>query len=112
MKRVEWDIEEAIVLLGLYLKYNGSLTGMQDELNALTEMYKRRAMSLGVEFDEKFRNASGLKIQLACIRFVITDGQEGMSNASQVFYQAYHLFKSNPEQFKKIESKFYQKYCQ
>lgn len=110
MKRVQWDIEEAVVLLGLYLKNNGSLAVAPDELDALTEMYKRRAKRLGIDFDEKFRNASGLKIQLAFIRFVVTDGQEGMSNASQIFYQAYHLFMSNPEYFKKIEKEFFQKY--
>ena len=49
-------------------------------------------------------------MQLACIHFVVTNGAEGMSNASKLFYDTYELIQNKPEKFEAILEGFYRKY--
>ena len=73
-------------------------------------MYIKRAQYKGIIIDEKFRNLFGLKMQLACIHYVVTAGREGMSNVSKVFYDTYELYKNDDEKFQQILKEFYIKY--
>lgn len=82
----------------------------EDTLGSLTDMYIKRAKNNGIIIDEKFRNLSGLKIQLACIHYVVTSGKEGMSNASKLFHDTYELYKNDAEKFQQILKEFYRKY--
>lgn len=107
MIRVQWDISEAVVLLAVYME-NEKIT--MDMLKTLSGMYNRRANTLGIICDDKFRNISGLKMQLACIKYVVTGGREGMPNAGQIFYQAYDLYCNDPDAFKNIRERFYDKF--
>lgn len=70
MIRINWDIEEAVVLLDLYLKYKGKNLPAW-ELNNLTRMYRARAIALGFQVDDKFRNKAGLNFQLGGIKYVV-----------------------------------------
>lgn len=110
MIKVKWNIEEAAVLVDCYIKNGSGLSVPEYELDTLTTLFRKRAVDLGILFDEKFRNRSGLKMQIACIHYVATDGAEGMSNASKLFYEAYELYSANPKQFEEIVRGFYRKY--
>ncbi len=110
MKKIRWELEEAIALFDLYLNnkdYRGIST---DEIDRLTQVYRKRAEKLGIDIDDKFRNAAGLRMQLGCIHYVVTDGAEGMSNASKLFYQTYEIYRNEPSTFNKILRQFYEKY--
>ena len=50
-------------------------------------------------------------MQLACIHYVATDGKEGLSGASDLFYDTYELYLSNKKIFLRIYNDFNQKYC-
>ena len=110
MIRVRWELEEAVALMDLYFRYGATLSVPNDELLKLSQIYRKRANILGLNVDDKFRNLSGMKMQLGCIHYVVTGGKEGMSGASQLFYQAYDLYKNNQENFQKIRDHFYDKY--
>ena len=106
MIRVKWDLTEAVVLVAEYMKASAYTDITDEELFRLSEMYKKKAQAAGIAFDEKFRNITGLRMQLACIHYIATDGKEGMSNASKIFYQAYDLYMNEPETFNKIKDDF------
>lgn len=110
MIRVRWELEEAVALMDLYFRCGATLSVPNDELLKLSQIYRDRANILGLNVDDKFRNLSGMKMQLGCIHYVVTDGKEGMSGASKLFYQTYDLYKNNPENFQKICKHFYDKY--
>lgn len=110
MIKVKWELEEAVVLFDAYFKNGGNLNLSEDTFGSLTDMYIKRAQDNGIIIDEKFRNLSGLKIQLACIHYVVTSGKEGMSNASKLFYDTYELYKNDAEKFQQILKEFYRKY--
>lgn len=110
MIRVRWELEEAVVLVDQYFQKDYYLNISDEEIDRLTQMYINRANDLGILIDEKFRNASGLKIQLGCIHYVVTDGEQGMQNASKVFYKAYELYQNNRDEFNDLVKDFYEKY--
>lgn len=110
MIRVKWDLEEAVTLCDLYIKSGRSLNIEKYKIEELSVALNKRAKTKGLVVDEKFRNAAGLSMQIGCIHYVASDGNEGFSNASKIFYEAYKLFENNPLGFNAILEDFYRKY--
>ena len=110
MKRVKWELEEAVALFDLYFKNGSTLSVDENALRSLSRMYQKRAELLKLDTDSKFRNLSGLWLQLGCVHYVVTGGKEGMSNASRLFYQTYELFLTEPDKFRDICETFYKFY--
>lgn len=106
MIRVKWEFEEAVALFDLYFRCGKSLNVPLEELEKLSLCYNNRAKSLGLHVDEKFRNIAGIKLQLACVHYVVTDGNSGMSNASKLFYDTYKFYQEYPDAFKIILKHF------
>lgn len=69
MIKINWSVEEAVALF--YFYFNG-LTSKND-LKKLSAAYKKRAVMLGIQTDDKFRNINGLSMQLGCITYIVTD---------------------------------------
>ena len=108
--KVRWTLEEAIVLFDVYFQ-NGFDPKVSDEkLMEVSRLYRNRAQKLDLLVDSKFRNLPGLRMQLGCIHYVVTDGKEGLPNASQAFYQTWSLHKTEPKRFDQILKQFYQDY--
>lgn len=110
MKKVNWSEEEAVALIDLYYHNGQMCTVPREYIQELSQLYNRRAKILGLDIDEKFRNVSGLNMQIACIHYVATNGKAGLSGGSKVFYQTNELCKSNPQRFQSILDDFYKKY--
>lgn len=85
MIRVQWELEEAVALFDLYLKSGASLSIPEENLSEISKAYRNRANQLGLVVDEKFRNLNGLKMQIGCIHYVVTEGKSGLSGASKLF---------------------------
>ena len=110
MIRVRWDLEEAVVLFDLYLRFGNTLKIPEDEIDKLSQLYNKRAHKLGLKTDEKFRNVAGLRMQLACFHYIVTDGREGLSSYSKLFDETYKLYCLEPDKFKRIAVNFYNEY--
>lgn len=110
MIRVKWELEEAVVLCDVYLKAGRSMNVDIDILQNLSLVMNKRAKIKGIKVDEKFRNVTGLSMQIRCIHYVATKGKEGLSNVSKVFYDAYDLFENDLDTFEAIVADFYSKY--
>lgn len=95
MKRIQWGEDEAVALYNLYFKYGETGTAPAEELECLTNACIKRANLLELNPDSKFRNRAGLSMQLACIHYVVTGGDAGLSSASKLFYETYNLYKDN-----------------
>ena len=108
MIKVRWDLPEAVVLLDVLLENWGRTSVQEEKLAELSEMYKRKASAAGIHYDEKFRNLAGLKMQLACMQYIVSNGQEGMPNAGKIFYEAFKLFQDDPHEFRRIKESFYE----
>lgn len=109
--KVKWELEEAVALFDLYFRFGRCLNVPKDEIKNLSFIYIKRAKRLGLHIDDKFRNEAGLSIQVACVHYVVTNGAEGMSNASKLFYDTYKLYHEEPDKFNLILCDFYKKYA-
>jgi len=85
MIRVPWDEEEMEELVEVYIRHEGkSGSDVDAELNKLSKGLNERADRLGIPHDAKFRNLNGLHMQYQNLKYVETDGKEGLSSASQL----------------------------
>lgn len=110
MKRVNWDLEEAVALYDLYFKSGQTLSVDKNKLEQLSEILNRRAQLKGWIVDNKFRNVTGLSMQIATIHYIVIGGKEGLKNSSKMFREVYDLYKEDPEKFDRMVKKFYLKY--
>lgn len=106
MNRIQWDVEEAVALMQLYFDGGSKIPVSPELVDDLSQKLKLRAQLLGIEYDEKFRNTNGLNMQLACVHYVVTDGKEGLSGASKLFFDTYQMYSENEEKFKSIYKNF------
>lgn len=111
MKRVKWDVEEAVALMYLYFDNDCKMSVDSEQIENLSKILKKRAAILGFDVDDNFRNVAGLDMQLACIHYVVTDGKEGLYNVGTLFYETYDLYLKNLKIFERIYDEFIEKYC-
>lgn len=98
-KNQRWDVEESVALFSLYFKYGSSNKVPKEEVEKLSQVFNKRADRLGVKKTTTYRNTIGLSMQLECIRYVVTNGAAGLSQASKLFYDTYEMYKNNKKLF-------------
>lgn len=110
MNKFKWDLQDAVVLYDFYFNLGHKFEVNEEYLKELSLLMKRKALMNGLQINDKYRNIAGLKMQIQCIRYVITDGKEGLHNASKIFYEAYDLYKNDIQEFNTLANDFYNKY--
>ena len=111
MKRVPWEQEEMVAMVDLYYRdKNGLVENISDELKELSRKLNKRADTLGIDHDEKYRNYNGMKIIFQNVRYADTDGEEGMANTSQLIYDVIDIYDKDYNYFITILNKFNEKY--
>ena len=99
--RIPWNQHEVALLIDAYLRIaKGADLGQTAEW--LSRTLRRLAMQSGQQVDDTFRNVNGMKMQLANVQYLFTDGQRGLSGASAMIRQIYGLYKSNPAEYQTV----------
>lgn len=112
MKRIKWSSEEAVAIVDLYFRFaDGTVADLNAELIELSRTLNRRADILGIAHDEKFRNFNGMKCIFQNIRYLATDGEIGLSNASKLHSDTVDFYFNDREKFNAILKNFREKYC-
>ena len=112
MKRIKWEPEEAVAIVDLYFRFErGLVADLNAELNELSRILNRRADILGIVHDEKFRNLNGMKCIFQNVRYLATDGEIGLPNASKLHSDIVDLYLNDRETFNAILQSFREKYC-
>lgn len=103
MKRIIWDEEEAALLVDTYRRIEAAPSQKNELLHQLSDVLRKRAISKGLEIDERFRNFNGMKFQYELLRYLMTDGEQGLSeNVAKTIAEVAELYRSEPEKFNKI----------
>ena len=111
MRKVRWEIDEAVAIVNLYYKYkNNLISDLETELRTLSQMLNKRADILGIEHEDKYRNYTGVKMIFYNVQYVDTNGEDGLSCASQMIHQAVEMYKNNKDDFLKILNAFENRY--
>lgn len=98
--RVPWDEDETILLVDLYC-HTKDMEKLKAEnyATAFVEMLKVRAVSLGMMVDDKYRNLAGIKMKLQNIRYLMTNGELGLSGCSKLEKRIVDLYQTDQELF-------------
>ena len=103
MKRVVWDKEEAALLVDTYRRIEATPSQKNELLHQLSDVLRKRAVSKGLEIDERFRNFNGMKLQYELLRYLMTDGEQGLSeNIAKTIAEVAEIYRSEPEKFNEI----------
>lgn len=99
--RIPWDRYEVALLFSTYERVaNGADLGR--EASSLSETLRTLAIRRGNLIDETYRNVSGMKMQLANVQYLFTDGQKGLSGASAMIRQMFEIYKTNPADYQSV----------
>ena len=107
----KWDLEEWIILVKFYFDNKGSdKSELINGLVNISTILNRRADYFGIEHDENYRNVNGLAMQYDRIRYLDTDGAEGLSAYSELAEAATEMYHNDPEGFTMVASNCWKKY--
>ena len=99
--RVRWNQNEVALLIDAYIRVeDGADLGQTVEW--LSQTLRKLAIQSGQEVDENYRNLNSMKMQLANVQYLFTEGEKGLSGASAVIRQMYELYKSNYAEYQTI----------
>ena len=111
MKRIRWDIEEVVAIVDIYFRNSvGEIEDLNAELLKLSQALNVRADYLHIQHDDKFRNLNGMQCIFENIRYVVTEGESGLSNAAKLHYAVVDIYFNEREKFNAILKEFWKKY--
>lgn len=99
--RISWDRYEVALLLSSYERVAGG-SDINTEAARLSITLRNLATRRGVLIDETYRNVNGMKMQLANVQYLFTDGKKGLSGASAMIRQMYELYTTNLTEYQMI----------
>ena len=99
--RIPWSQHEIALLFDAYIRVaEGADFGKTAEWLSLT--LRKLATQSGQAVDETYRNVNGMKMQLANVQYMFTDGQKGLSGASARIRQMYALYRTDYTEYQTI----------
>ena len=99
--RISWDCYEVALLLNSYERVAEGLD-INTEAAKLSATLRNLATRRGILIDETYRNVNGMKMQLANVQYLFTDGKKGLSGASAMIQQMYEIYTTNPAKYQMI----------
>ena len=111
MIRIKWSVEEMVAMVALYYKYkNDENIDLENEYVLLSRQLVKRADILSIQHDSKYRNINGMRTIFENVKYVDTNGENGLSGASQLVYEVVKLYNDKPFVFNMILTEFNEKY--
>ncbi len=97
-----WDICEAAILLDAYLKVEHGELAQTKAITLVSKTLRDRAIASGKTIDDVFRNTNGINYQFQSLRYVMTEGRQGLPHASQLFRDIVDIYRKKPDEFARI----------
>lgn len=104
VERVDFSLDEAIILLSFVLKIKDNKISVDDAANELSKILKDIAKDKGIIVSESFRSPVGLKGRFDAMKTAL--GDETGTRTTKVFEDAVNIYKNENEKYKEIISNF------
>lgn len=99
--RLLWDRYEIALLFRAYERIsNGNDANVV--VASLSKSLRNLAIRRGVVIDAAFRNVNGIRLQLANVQYLCTDGAKGLYGASSLMREMFQLYKLSQAEFQEI----------
>lgn len=99
--RIPWDRYEIALLFHAY-EHVMDGADINKEATELSSVLRQLAIRRNIAIDDTYRNVNGMKMQLANVQYLFTDGQKGLSGASAMIRQMFELYKANYAEYQTI----------
>lgn len=93
--KVIWNKFEAALLVDTYEKVAKGDLARKDAISRLSKRLRYRMIKNGIEVNERYRNENGIQLQLSIMEYILTNGEKGLANHSQLFEEIAKLSKEN-----------------
>lgn len=109
--RVKWEREEMVAFVDVFMRHQGQ-TGekVDQDLEKLSAALGRRADTLGIRHDGKFRNLNGLHMQYMSLLYLESKGEYGLSSGSALMRDVLKMAHERPEDFEVLVEGFWKRY--
>ena len=101
MTKIPWDRYEVALIFSAYER-TAEGSDINTEAAKLSKLLRSIAICKGLSIDETYRNINGMKMQLANVQYLFTDGKKGLSGASAMIHKMYELYKTNRAEYQTI----------
>lgn len=101
-QNISWNRHETALLIDAYLRVKAGEIKKRNAVLALSARLRHRMIVNGIEISEKYRNESGIVMQMSSIDFCFTNGQRGLKPSNVLFQEMCSLYLSDRDQFNLI----------
>ena len=102
MKKIPWDKYETALLIESYIEIVDKKKKRADVVRDLSATLRKRAINLGLDIDDIFRNQNGISFRLEEIKYLFLDGQKGLSHTSKMFRDTVELYRNSQDDFDRL----------
>ena len=95
------DSHEVALLINAYQKITSGADPNQVAVR-LSQMLRELAGRNGRQINDTYRNVNGMKMQLANVQYLFTNGEKGLSGASAMIRQMVELYQTRQTEYQTI----------
>ena len=100
--RIPWDLHEAVILLQGLLDVRANKVLRTDAVANISSIVRFMATQNGHAVDEKFRNTSGISLQMSHLEYALTNGETGLGPVYKWQYSIIEIFRNDPDRYMKL----------
>lgn len=97
-----WDKYEVALLIEAYLRIDQKTESRQRVVAETSQLLRERAVYLGIDIDDIYRNENGIKMRMSTMQYLFTEGRKGIPNDSKLFAEIFNLYNNDRASFKRI----------
>lgn len=90
--RITWTDNEIALLVEMTINTINNPQSYKNNVESLSATLRKMAINNGIEIDEKYRNCNGIILQMTKMRYLLTNGREGLPGASNDFKRIADLY--------------------
>ena len=90
--RITWNDYEIALLIETTLDTINNPQSYKNNVEILSNTLRQMAVAKGIDIDEKYRNCNGIILQMTKMKYLLTNGKEGLSGASNDFKRIVDLY--------------------
>lgn len=94
-----WNKYEIALLIDTYVSISEGKISRKEGIALLSKRLRAKVISQGGSINEQYRNENGIQLQMAAMAYVLTDGEEGKTGASNSFVQSAQEYLTDRDSF-------------
>lgn len=100
-RQPKWDIYETALLFMAYKRIEEG-ANIEKEVEKLSSALRMLALQKQLPIDDTYRNINGMKMQLANVQYLFTNGEKGLPRGSVMIHEMYEIYKNTPAEYQRI----------